>query len=213
MSTNGSARGGRRSIAPRDQRESAFAAILDDLVGRVPGARAAALVDRSGETVDYAGRGSPYELRVAAAHFRIVLDQARAQRSLARVESLMVRATQASFFVRALPDGYALVLWLSRGAGFRGLARAIPACARSLAEEAGWDPEPTPWRGVDVLVDDRGRPRAVRARGAEIAIEILGRFRASLPQHERAWRVRVQTGVELTLVRESGGFWYADECV
>ena len=39
----------------RDQHESAFASILRLLVARVPGARAAALVDCLGETVDYAG--------------------------------------------------------------------------------------------------------------------------------------------------------------
>ena len=65
-----------RHAPPRDQRESAFTAILTDLVERVPGARCAALVDRDGETVDYGGRGSPYEMRVAAAHLRIVFDEA-----------------------------------------------------------------------------------------------------------------------------------------
>jgi hypothetical protein len=209
----------RRGPVPRDQHESAFAAILADLVARVPGARAAALVDRDGETVDYAGRGSPYELRVAAAHFRIVLDEAIGQKSLSAVRSLVVRAARASFAVHSLPDGYALVLWLARGAGFRGLARAVPVCTRSLAAEAGWTPASSEWHPMDVVSDARHAPRAVRAarpRGAhgpepELPVEILGRYRATLPQHERAWRVRVPTGVEFTLVRESGGFWYADE--
>jgi hypothetical protein len=169
------------------------------------------LVDRGGETVDYAGHGNPYELRVAAAHFRIILDQAASQCTFANVQSFVVRAARASFFVRALPDGYALVVRMSRGAGFRGLTRAVPACTRLLADEAGWDSEPAFWRTADVIVDDRGRPRAIRLSGGAMSLEVLGRVRASLPQNERAWRVRVQTGVELTLVRESGGSWYADE--
>ena len=205
------ARRERRAGAPRDQQESAFASILAGLVARVPGARAAALVDRGGETVDYAGRGNPYAVRVAAAHFRLVLDEAVAQRSLAAAESFVVRAARASFVVRALPDGYALVLCLQRGAGFRGLGRAVPAFIYQLGREAGWKPQPTGWHAVDVLVDERRCPRAVRAGSREQPLEIIGRFRAALPQHERAWRVRVPTGIELTVVRESGGFWYSDE--
>ena len=58
-----------RAEAPtaRDQAETAFTAILASLVERVPGAHAAALVDAEGETVDYAGDGEPFFLRVAAA--------------------------------------------------------------------------------------------------------------------------------------------------
>jgi hypothetical protein len=206
---------GRRS-PPRDQRESAFAGILADFLRRVPGARAAALVDSDGETVDYCGRGSPYEVRVAAAHFRILLDEARGQPSLSGVRSIVVRAARASFAVQALPDGYALVVRLARGGGFRGLVRAIPACIQSLSEEAGWRAAPCAWYAVDVTESHRGAPVDARPSGAARAgqassVEILGRYRAALPEHERAWRVRLSTGVELTLVRESGGFWYADE--
>jgi hypothetical protein len=244
--TRRDARPGRRpEQAPRDQRESAFSAILSELVARVPGARAAALVDRDGETVDYAGRGNPYDLRVAAAHLRIVLDQAGAQPSLAGTRSVVLRAARSSLSVHALPDGYALVLSLSRGAGFRGLTRAVPACTRRLADEAGWKRGASSWYPVQVEVDARRAPRILRAiyerpgsaiakagksrlKGApaalavsvappgpprSYAVEVLGRFRAALPEHEKAWRVRLDNGVELTLVRESGDRWYADEHV
>jgi hypothetical protein len=207
----------------RDQQESAFAGILGDLVDRVPGARAAALVDRDGETVDYSGQGDPYETRVAAAHLRIVLDEARAQPFLVASRSFVVRASRASFFVHALPEGYALIVRLARGAGFRGLQRAVPACARLLASEAGWGRMASEWHPVDVLLDERSAPRALRVaarRGAppapedpelEVPLEVLGRFRAALPEHAKAWRVRIDSGAEFTLVRESGGFWYIDE--
>ncbi len=226
---------GRRRPGERDQHESAFAAILADLVGRVPGARAAALVDREGETVDYFGAGNPYELRVAAAHLRIVLDEAAAQASLATVRSIVVRARRASLSIHALPEGYALVVRLCRGAGFRGLGRAVPVCTRRLALEAGWRhrPQPGEWHPVEVQVDARHGPRtvlvalaaSVAARGGgkkkpehevrqaprEMPVEILGRYRAALPEHEKAWRVRIPNGVEFTLLRESGGRWYSDE--
>ena len=306
--TRRDARPGRRpEKAPRDQRESAFSTILEELVARVPGALAAALVDRDGETVDYAGRGSPYELRVAAAHLRIVLDQAAGQPALVGTRSVLVRAARSSLSVHALPEGYALVLTLSRGAGFRGFTRAVPVCTRRLADEAGWRGGQNSWYPVQVEVDARRAPRTLRAiekrsvpraipkvntklglvaaatvhararaaasasalakavaSGAtrppsrataatesgpvpapahagpaqegdraspslspssspspfppsvparEYAVEVLGRFRAALPEHEKAWRVRLDSGAELTLVRESGGRWYADEPV
>jgi hypothetical protein len=219
MKVRGGSTRPRRSSAPRDQTESAFTAILGDLVSRVPGARGAALVDREGETVDYAGEGDPFEMRVAAAHFRIVLDEALAQRSLATARSLVVRAARASFTVYALPDGYALVVRFSRGGGFRGLGRAVASCIRSLAREAGWPAQPIAWYPIDVVPDDRGSPRGVRAvAGPEIvpldvSLEVLGRYEAAMPEHERAWRVRIPSGVEFTLVREPGGFWYADQPV
>jgi hypothetical protein len=192
---------------------------LGDLLRRVPGARGAALVDAEGETVDYAGRGSPYETRVAAAHFRIVLDEARGQASLGEVRSIVARAARASFAVHALPDGYALVIRFARGAGFRGATRAIPVCIQWLADEAGWPPAPRPWHAVDVVCDERGTPRGARmSKLADSAsadrgtpVEVLGRYRPGLPEREKAWRVRLPTGLELTLVHESSGFWYVDE--
>ena len=209
----------RRQSAPRDQHESAFAAILGDLMRRVPGARGAALVDSEGETVDYSGRGNPYEMRIAAAHFRIVLDEARRQAALVDVRSIVARAARASFAVHALPDGYALVVRFSRGGGFRGVGRAIPVCLRWLADEAGWPPEWSPWHAVDVVSDERGTPRVARMStltsragvDESTVVEVLGRYRAVLPEREKAWRVRLPTGVELTLVHESSGFWYVDE--
>jgi hypothetical protein len=186
---------------------------------RVPGARGAALVDSEGETVDYSGRGNPYEMRVAAAHFRILLDEARGQASLGDVRSIVARAARASYAVHALPDGYALVIRFARGAGFRGLSRAIPVCIQWLAHEAGWPAAWSPWHAVDVVSDERGTPRVARmsrvtaaaAADAGTPMEVLGRYRAALPEREKAWRVRLPTGVELTLVLESTGFWYVDE--
>ncbi len=159
-------------------------------------------------------------MRVAAAHFRIVLDETLAQPSLEAPRSLVVRASRASFAVHSLPEGYALVICLARGAGFRGLGRAVPVCIRSLAERGGWAPPSSPWHAVDVVsstpgarLAQSGQARGSRALGPRLPLEVLGRYRVGLPEHERAWRVRLPSGVEFTLVRESGGFWYADEPV
>lgn len=241
---------------PRDQGESAFASILASLVEDVPGARAAALVDSLGETVDYAGQAPPFELRVAAAHWRIVLAEAESQPSLGGLQWIVVRAARRSYVICGLPDGYALVILLARAAGFVGWHRAVATCGRVLSAEAGWKwsvgPDPV-WFRVDVVADGRRRPRAVRVAGHVHPVEILGalaglaglgeperrsrvasrgwkaeasgsatpgrgrRLEGARPaevgrrERERGWRVRFETGLEVTLVREPGGFWYSDE--
>jgi hypothetical protein len=158
-------------------------------------------------------------LRVAAAHWRIVLDESAAQPSMRRTRLLIVRATRQSYVVSALPDGYALVVVLARRAGFSGYERALSVCTLALGEEAGWTwdslPKPAAWFPLDVLSDPRHRPRAFRDGDGLRPIEILGSIvnRAVARPRERGWRVRVDTGLEAMLVREPGGTWYSDEPV
>lgn len=201
---------------PRDQRESAFSAILRELVARVAGARAAALVDSEGETVDYAGVADPFAIRVTAAHWRIVLDHVRSQPALAGVRVVALRADRKSYLVTALPEGYALVLILARGSSVVGHARALGACRHSLNQEAGWPAETAPWTPVDVRGDRAGRPVFLRIRGAIRPVDVLGAVVGGLARGERAWRVRLMSGQEVLLVRErrgTRGFWYSDQAV
>jgi hypothetical protein len=169
-----------------------------------------ALVDVEGETVDYAGRSAPYEVRFAAAHWRIVLQRVDEQPAFRNLRTLAIRAARRSFVLYALPEGYALVVILSCGAGLPSWRRALPACARRLAEEAGWPrPEWSSWYPVDVDCDERRRPAFLRAGGVACAVEILGSLATGFTR-ERGWRVRCGRE-ELTLVREPGGLWYSDE--
>lgn len=158
----------RRSTSPppRDQHESGFTRILSDLVSRLPGARAAALVDLEGETVDYAGKLPPYEVKVAAAYWRIILDEIRVRPSLGGVAYVSLRASRASFQVHALPEGYALVVIFARAAGFGGWQRAVAACCNELGREAAWKahvPVGQRWYAVQILSDARNRPIALGA--------------------------------------------------
>lgn len=195
----------------RDQGQSAFSPILVDLVARMPGARAAALVDAEGETVDYAGTSTPYEVRLAAAHWRIVLQRTQEQPSFRATRTLAVRTARRSFVLYALPQRYALVIVLSCGAGLASWRRALPACARRLAEEAGWPQSGwASWYPVDVDCDARRRPALLHIGGAAVPIEILGSVASAFAREERGWRVRCGRE-EVTLVRERGSLWYSDE--
>jgi hypothetical protein len=197
--------------SPRDQSESAFASILGTLVRRTPGARAAALVDLQGETVDYAGIADPFALRVAAAHWRIVFAEARAQPTFARTEWISLRSASASFVVRGLPEEYAVLVVFDRGAGVPAiLRRSFDHFAAELGREAGWPAPAATWLAVDVLTEGN-RPTAIR-RGEDIdPLDVLGLFSEGLGRHEQGWRVRMASGVEATLVREACGLWYTDE--
>src|SRR5581483_835105 len=145
------------SSRTRDQEESAFTSILADLVKRIPGAFAATVVDELGECVDYAGDIDPFDVKVAGAHWAIVLDEIARRPAFGAAQTIVCRGDKRSFVVRALPERYALVVLLKKRAGFVAVTRALDACERALAHEAAWAlPKGRGvWIGVDVETDDR----------------------------------------------------------
>jgi len=194
----------------RDTDVTEFSKILGELLRRLPGAFATALVDLGGETVDYAGVGDPFDIKVAAAHVRILLNDLEQLGTLGVPQRIIIRGEKRSLIGRRLPEGYALVVLLRRRAGFTASERAFMACERALALEAGWSaPAARPaWFPVAVTVDGRGRPTLVGS--PPLSVEVFGSV-MGLPRSERGFRVRTSTGTELTLVREAGHAWYADE--
>jgi hypothetical protein len=203
-----------RRPTARDMDATAFARILHDLIARLPGAYACALVDLGGETVDYAGVVDPFDVKVAAAHMRIILNDLDEYGKIGKPRWVVLRGQRRSLVARQLPDGYALVVMLRRRAGFTASARAYAACERRLAAEAGWSPPSagSSWFAVEVEVDPRGRPIRVDAgpTARAVKVEVFGSV-MGLPAGERGFRARTATGGELTLVREAGNTWYADE--
>jgi hypothetical protein len=201
-----------RRPAARDMDTTPFARILTELILRLPGAFACALVDLGGETVDYAGVVDPFDVKVAAAHMRIILNDLDEYAALGRPRWVVLRGSKRSFVARTLPDGYGLVVMLRRRAGFTASARAFAACERELATEAGWGQldQATAWFPVKVEVDRRRRPAKIGSGATSVSVEVLGSV-MGLPRNERGFRVRTSTGSELTVVREAGNTWYADE--
>jgi hypothetical protein len=208
---------GRRAIE-RDQEASPFSAILWRLC-EACSAHAAALVDKSGETVDYAGHIAPYEIRVAAAELRLVLAFSRTALvpGFREVSEIRIRAGSRSYAVAALGDGYAMVLELPRHSASlseRGLAQAT----RELESEAGIASVlavgSTPWSRLRVKPSptDARRPAAVWVQGRWQELTILGRHRAEdLGRRECGYRARLPNGAEFSLVREPLGRWFADD--
>jgi hypothetical protein len=203
-------------LVPRDTDPTPFTSILETLLQRVSGAYAAALVDSQGETVDYTGRGDPFDLRVAAAHLQLVLQGVARFGALGEPQWVVVRGARKSFAASALPEGYALALLLRPRSAFSISTRALKACTRALAEEAGWrevghrEGVKRPWFPIVVETDRRGRPTRIAAESGLVEVEVLGAL-MGLSVRERGFRVRTAEGTELMLVKEARQRWYADE--
>lgn len=215
----------RRRGAVRDQSDSAFSAILTRLCDDC-GALAAALVDAEGETVDYAGLLEPYEIKVVAAEWRIVLAVVQQSRlpGFRGVSSLTVRAKRRTYFIEALTDGYAIALRLPQHS-FNVSRRALSQASRELGREAGLSlPEgraqhhDAHWARVRVRTPASSRllrrPDAIWVGGDWSPITILGRYQArDLSRSELGYLARLVSGAEVFLVREPLGVWFIDNPV
>jgi hypothetical protein len=207
----------RRSLVARDQAASPFSAILLRLC-EASGAHAAALVDAEGETVDYAGAVEPFDIRVAAAEWRLAFSLVTTEvPAWNETYEMIVRCRAQSFALWALSDGYALVLVLPRGA-FRASKRALTEAITDLKREAGFtcvaDKARVRWVRADVRTEphDPRRPEAIWRQGRWCPLTILGRFQSSdLEQGEVGFLTQLASGSELVLVREPLGVWFAGE--
>lgn len=199
----------------RDMDASPFALILGQLLTRLPGAFACALVDREGETVDYAGLGDPFDVKIAAAHLRIILQQVDELGALGAPRSVVIRGRARTIVARTLLEGYALVVLFRKRAGFTRSERAYSAYGRALAIEAGWTIASTEkkgqWHPVSVELDRRKRPRCVATADRSVDVHAVLGSVMGLSKYERGFRVRLTSGSELTLVREAGNSWFADD--
>ncbi|HXS16829.1 MAG TPA: hypothetical protein VN764_06555 [Polyangiaceae bacterium] len=196
----------------RDQAASPFSSILVELC-TATGARCAALVDQEGETVDYGGSGDPFDIRILAAEWRLVLAQFQSAVTLGRVAQLFVRARDKSFWIEALPYGYALVVHMGHRCTHLS-PRALSQARRDLCREAGFSlaDQTEMWTRVVVKEESRAsrRPLMLGQENEAHYLTVLGRV-SSVAKRERGFRVRLGTGEERTLVREPLGQWYMEE--
>jgi hypothetical protein len=198
----------------REQAQTAFTSILEDLVRIAPGAVGVAVVDPIGETVDYAGRVPPFDIKLAAAHFRLILEEAtsRSVTVLGAPLQINVRTKARGYVIIPLLEGYALVVLLARGA-LRISSRALAVSERALCREAGWPtpPEVPPiWHSVEVEASAPAhRPLSLRTGSEWERVIVLGTV-VGLGR-DRGYRVRLSSGAELTLVREPFDHWFMDE--
>lgn len=201
---------------PREENGTGFTAILARLLAATPGALGAALVDASGEAVDYTGTGiDPYELKVAAAYWRIVLqdiDRGPLAARCGTTRCLMIQTGHLTFVLDALPEGYALLSILKRNAAYRHVDCVLDVALRELYQEGRWPMPPGRfrWHPVEVEVENFGRP--IRVRGREWRpVHIIGTVAAGLVSGELGFRVGVHGSLlEMTLVLGRDRHWYAD---
>lgn len=222
---------GATSTWQRDQDVTAFGPILMRLC-RITCARAVALVDSGGETVDYASCLGPDDTRVIAAEWQLVLALAKGrlavfhrsapargpERSASQAADatdllLSVRGRDGSFAIQSLPEGYAIVLALPRGC-LDVSARALSEAVHDICAEACLHQENSPphWTTIEVETEktDRERPVRIWRQGKWDEVDVLGSYTPD-PRRPRVrgFRVRAATGDELNLVREPLDRWFA----
>ena len=202
----------------REQDTTPFNTILLRLCDATP-ALGAALVDFQGETVDFAGTLDPFDIKVAAAEWRLVLDLVRASKvwSWPHARQLLARGARHSFAVVPMGEGYAIVAQMLRhsfGLSERAVAEAVRGLSREAGIEAAERSDAVHWARVDVRTksDDDRRPDSIWLGGHWSPVVILGRYREQeLPPNEVGYRVRIAAETDVSLIREPLGVWYADD--
>lgn len=214
--------GGRRRASPeRDQAASSFALILEQLLDAVPFVRGACLFDSEGETVDYAGELEPFDMKITAATFQIVIAELRDCARLSITHELCISTPKAGYVIRILDESYSLLLIVRPLGTFAVSKRVLEETEARVLDEAGMPITRVPeWYRVEVEAAPRvGRPRRVRPIapiGADnqdppwLDVDVLGAV-VGLRSREKGFRIRLNSGLEVTLLRESRHLWFVDE--
>ncbi len=201
----------------RVEHETGFTRILARLVEATPGAIGVVLVDGEGETVDYSGNSvDPFELKVAAAHFRIIvneIDHSKLPLHGGVTRRLTILGARRLFVIDCLPEGYALLSVLSHDAAQGHADRALGVTLRDLYREAGWSAQPgvLRWQELEVRCGDHERPEAIKVDIGWATVSVIGKVAAGLARGEVGYRIGIHgSAVEVTLVRGRDDRWYGD---
>ena len=96
-----------------------FKTLLSKLVDSVPGASGAILADWEGESVEQHSHGDPYDMKVTAAHWGILLTTLKGLQdnySTGQVREALISTEEQHVIVGALGADYALVMTLHKSA-------------------------------------------------------------------------------------------------
>lgn len=96
-----------------------FKTLLTTLVEAVPGANGAILADWEGEAVEQFSHGDPFEMKVTAAHWGIMLTRLKGLHekfSTGAVRESVISTDEQYVIVGAIGEDYALVMTLARNA-------------------------------------------------------------------------------------------------
>ncbi|MBU5615467.1 roadblock/LC7 domain-containing protein [Geomonas azotofigens] len=96
-----------------------FKRLLTTLVESVPGGNGAILADWEGEAVEQFSHGDPFEMKVTAAHWGIVLTQLKGVHekfTTGAVQETVISTDEQYVIVGAVGDDYALVMTMDRKA-------------------------------------------------------------------------------------------------
>ena len=96
-----------------------FKTLLTNLVEAVPGASGAILADWEGESVEQFSYGDPYEMKVTAAHWGILLTllkEMQGKYSTGAVRETVISTDQQHVIAGTLGDDYALVMTMNKNA-------------------------------------------------------------------------------------------------
>lgn len=188
-----------------------FGAILEDILHQLPGCIALVFIDQEGEAVDAVGWADEFDIKVAGAHLRIMMDLARFSCGGETLD-LIICATRLSYRVRVVAEGYVLVLLFARDLAFHASPRVLEAGLHALCNEAGFSlPTKQSWFAAEVLTHDAPphKPRRARGKGDWLDLQVLGAL-VGAGNQERGYRVRLSNGHEVTLLREPLGRWWSD---
>lgn len=211
-------RRGHRALAERGregQAESPFSAILTNLLESTSLSLGAAIVDFEGETVDFSGTMAPFDLKVTAAHVRILLHELAETPALGAMREIRLRAEARSYVIRVIDESYALVLLTHHRAAFAVSHRALDEAETRITGEAGLTRTPgcEAWFRVEVEMSERAkRPARLRfpSSVAYLGAPDLARARLARRADPRFSRppepLRLESAATWTTVEVIGAF-------
>lgn len=113
---------------------SAFAEILAELVGQIPGAIGAVFMDEEGEAVDQFSHIPLMDILLTGAHWGIVLrhvEETVKRHSWGHTELLVLNGAQTDIIIKPITEEYAVVLAMKAG---HHLAHALTAVEKVTAD-------------------------------------------------------------------------------